>query len=137
MAGTTFHATVGPWADTVREWSRGNTAYTTPGAESFDDLKQRLHEGWRRALEPHAGGRVVVVSHGIVCKVLLLTLLKGWTTADWAKVGRVSNAAISELVPTGDGLWHPELLLHVPQGVSMLEPLAESAQLAGAPRSEA
>ncbi len=134
MSGMVFHPTLGPWAETVREWSSGNTAYTTPGAESFDDLKVRLHEGWRNVVEAHPGGRVVVVAHGIVCKVLLLTLLRGWTLGDWSKVGKVFNASVSELVPGDDGFWHADSLLEVPDTVSAL---AESAQIPGAVRSEA
>ena len=137
LSGTPFHPTLGPWAETVRAWSAGNTSYTTPGAESFDDLKARLHAGLRRALEPHPGGRVVVVAHGIVCKVLLLTLLRGWDVGGWESIGRVANAAISELVPAGEGVWHTERLLEVPMAISRLNPLADTAQMPGSLRSEA
>ena len=134
LSGQAFHATHGPWGDTVREWSAGNTAFTTPGAESFDDLKRRLHLGWDRVVQAHPNGRVVVVAHGIVCKVLLLTLLKGWDVRSWEKVGRVANASVSELVSAGDGLWHPERLLELPDGVSAL---ARVPQTPGIVRSEA
>ena len=134
MSGQAFHATQGPWGDTVRHWSLGNTAYTTEGAESFDDLKARLHLGWDRVLQAHPTGRVVVVAHGIVCKVLLLTLLRGWDVGGWEKIGRVANAAVSELVPGDDGLWHAEMLLEIPEGISALAP---AAQIPGSVRSEA
>ncbi len=134
MSGQAFHATQGPWGDTVREWSAGNTAYTTVGAESFDDLKLRLHLGWDRVVQAHPNGRVVVVAHGIVCKVLLLTLLKGWDVRSWEKIGRVANASVSELVPADDGLWHAERLLVLPEGVSSL---ARVPQTPGIVRSEA
>jgi len=134
LSGQAFHPTVGPWAETVREWSKGNTSYTTPGAESFDDLKSRLHQGWDRVMAVHPGGRVVVVAHGIVCKVLLLTLLKGWDVGGWEKIGPAMNAAVSELVPGDDGLWHAEKLLLIPERVSAL---AEVPQIPGSVRSQA
>ena len=132
LSGQPFHLAEGPWAETVRAWMGGNTAFTTEGAESFEDLKVRLHEGWNRAIRPHGGGRLVIVAHGIVCKVLLLTLLKGWDAGGWEKLGKVHNAAISELVPGGDGHWHAERLLEVPEGIAALR----SLQTPGAVRSE-
>ena len=134
LSGQAFHPTLGPWAETVREWSGGNTAFTTPGAESFDALKLRLHEGWNRMVQDHPDGRVIVVAHGIVCKVLLLTLLCGWNVSGWDKIGRVANAAVSELVPGEDGHWHPVKLLEIPEGISTL---SRVAQIPGAVRSEA
>ncbi len=132
LSGQPFHLTDGPWADTVRAWTGGNTLFTTEGAESFDDLKFRLHEGWDRVTAEHAGGRIVIVAHGIVCKVLLLTLLKGWDAGGWEKLGKVANAAVSELVPGKDGRWHAERLLEIPEGIADLR----SAQNPGALRSE-
>ena len=134
LSGQAFHPTLGPWAETVREWSSGNTAFTTTGAESFDALKLRLHEGWNRVVQDHPGGRVVVVAHGIVCKVLLLTLLHGWNVGGWEKIGRVANAAVSELVPGEDGHWHPVKLLEIPEGILALPAVAQNP---GALRSEA
>jgi probable phosphoglycerate mutase len=117
MAGQAFNLHDGPWADTVREWTAGNTAYTTPGAESFDDLAARLLPAWGRVTAAHPGGRVVVVAHGIVCKVLLLSLLDGWDVSGWGRLGRSANVAVSELVPNGAGRWAAVGLLTVPPPV--------------------
>ena len=43
---------------------------------------------WRAVTERHAGRTVVVVAHGIVCKVLLVSLLEGWSLADWSKMAQ-------------------------------------------------
>ena len=119
LCGVPFGMTEGPWADTVREWSAGNTAFTTPGAESFDDLRRRLAPAWRKVVAAYPGGRVVVVAHGIVCKVLLLSLVDGWDPTGWSRIGRVANLAVSELVPR-DGVWVAERLLAVPEPVAAL-----------------
>ena len=137
LSGQAFHPTLGPWAETIQEWSLGNTAHTTAGAESFDVLKDRLHEGWRNVVSVHPDGRVVVVAHGIVCKVLLLTLLRGWSVGGWEKIGRVANTAVSELVPGGEGLWHAEQLLVLPEGISELTDCSNTSPSAGRLRSEA
>jgi broad specificity phosphatase PhoE len=113
MAGSPF-AFDGPWAETVTHWTAGNTAFTTPGAESFDDLTARLLPAWGRVVTAHPGGRVVVVAHGIVCKVLLLSLLHDWDVSGWGKLGRSANVAVSELTPRADGRWAAERLLAVP-----------------------
>ena len=136
LSGQPFHLGEGPWAETVRAWMGGDTAHTTEGAESFDDLKVRLHEGWNRAIAAHVGGRLVIVAHGIVCKVLLLTLMKGWDAGGWEKLGRVGNAAITELVPGDDGHWHPERLLYIPESIGVLRDLPGTPQIPGSARSE-
>ena len=42
LGGTSFSSQSGPWHDTIHRWMVGDTAYTTPGAESFDELRNRL-----------------------------------------------------------------------------------------------
>jgi 2,3-bisphosphoglycerate-dependent phosphoglycerate mutase len=119
LGGTAFDHLTGPWADTIARWVAGDTAYTTPGAESFADLQARLLPAWRAVVEAHPGGRPLVVAHGVVCKVLLLSLLPGWGASGWTRIGRVSNLSVSELVPHGDG-WSAAQLLIVPPPVAAL-----------------
>lgn len=119
LSGTAFSTDVGPWPETLRRWQAGETAFTTPGAESFDQLRDRLVPAFGRVAAAHPGGRVVVIAHGVVCKVLLLSLLPGLGPADWQRVGRVANLAVSEL--TFDGAaWSAGRLLRVPPPVAAL-----------------
>lgn len=69
LSGTSFSSVGGPWPETIDRWEAGDTAFTTPGAESLDDLRRRLVPALKRVVDQHAGGRVVVVAHGVVCKV--------------------------------------------------------------------
>jgi probable phosphoglycerate mutase len=119
LCGRTFSMTDGPWYETVSRWAAGDTAYTTPGAESYDDVKARVLSAWGRVMAAHPGGRVVVVAHGVVCKALLLSLLPGWGPTGWVKLGRVANLAVSELVPDGAN-WRAVRLLEVPGPVAAL-----------------
>jgi len=130
LSGTEFRVDAGPWPETLRQWTDGNTTYTTEGAESFDDIAERCLAAWQRVIAAHPGGRVAVVAHGVVCKVLLLRLLTGYGPGDWMRIGRVPNAAVSELVPDGDG-WRAERLLEVPESV-----LSLTVQLPAGRRSE-
>lgn len=117
LSGSTFSASEGPWAETIRFWQHGQTGYSTPGAESFDDIRSRVIPAWERITAAQRGGRIVVVAHGVVCKVLLLSLLPGLTAADWTRLGKVQNMAVSELVLRGKGPWAAAGLLVVPDPV--------------------
>ena len=105
------------WDETTRHWVTGNTAYSYPGMESFDALRDRVLPAFARVVAAHPGGRVVIVCHGVVCKVLLLSLLRGYSSAHWVTVGRVVNVAVSELIPDGD-LWAARQLLILPPQVA-------------------
>jgi probable phosphoglycerate mutase len=121
LGGRSFDAVGGPWADTVREWSAGNTAYTTPGAESFAEVATRVLAGWEQIISANPGGRVVVVAHGVVCKVLLLSLLDGWGPGGWVKLGRAANLSVTELRPAGAGWGGGELLVVPPTVLALTD----------------
>ncbi len=104
------------WDATLARWAAGETGYADTGMESFDAIRARTVPAFRRAVEAHPGGRVVIVCHGVVCKVLLLTLLRDRTAAHWMAIGRAQNLAVSELVP-GAGYWSANQLLVVPPPV--------------------
>lgn len=104
------------WDDTIARWLKGETAYSYPGMESFDELRDRTLPAFERVVRAHPGGRVVLVCHGVVCKVLLLSLLHGRSHADWVSIGKIPNLAVSELLPDGER-WRAEQLLFVPPPV--------------------
>lgn len=119
LSGTTFDHRTGPWADTITRWETGDITYTTYGAESFAELQARLVASWHDLIESYPGGRPLVVAHGVVCKVLLVSLLQGWDVSGWSRIGRVSNLSVSKLKPCRDG-WVADPLLVVPPPVSSL-----------------
>ena len=105
------------WDATTARWAAGDTAFSVPGMESFDELRARTLPAFERAVRAHPGGRLVVVCHGVVCKVLLLSILRGRGPGDWVNIGKIPNLATSTLVPEADGLWRAEGLLFVPPPV--------------------
>jgi|SRR5579883_467545 len=104
------------WEETLARWQAGETAYAPPGMESFDAIRDRTLPVFRRVVEANPSGRIVIVCHGVVCKVLLLSLLPGHTAADWMKIGVAKNLAVSELVFDA-GIWAARQLLVVPPPV--------------------
>lgn len=106
----------GPWPTTLRRWLAGDTSYAPEGAESFDDLRERLLPVWHRLTTQHAGRTLVVVAHGVVCKVLLLHLLPGLGVADWTKLGPIHNVAIHELIREDGAEWHAVRVNDLPYG---------------------
>jgi probable phosphoglycerate mutase len=114
------------WEATIERWQAGDTAYAYPGMESFDELRDRTVPAFNRIVAAHPGGRVVIIAHGVVCKVLLVSLLHGHSVADWVTIGRIPNLAVSELVPDGSR-WRANQLLIVPPPVQAVNALADAS----------
>jgi probable phosphoglycerate mutase len=109
--------TDGVWPETLRRWLAGDTGYAPDGAESFDAIRARVLPVWERVTRQHAGQTLVVVAHGIVCRVLLLSLLPGWGPADWPRLSPLRNGAIHEVVG-GAGGWEAVRLGELPDSVA-------------------
>ena len=120
LGGTSFALAEGPWVETVQRWTEGDIHFTTPGAESYADLVERLVTAFERAVEPFSGGRVIIVAHGIVCKILLLTLLEGWGPRKWGELGNISNFAVAEIARETGGPWQVRQPLFVPPPVRIV-----------------
>jgi broad specificity phosphatase PhoE len=106
----------GVWPETLDRWLAGETDYALAWAESYDDLCRRLLPVWERLTQQHAGQTMILVAHGMVCKVLLLELLAGYTLGDWHRIGPIANVALHELV--GDEhSWQAVRINEVPEGV--------------------
>jgi 2,3-bisphosphoglycerate-dependent phosphoglycerate mutase len=121
------------WKETLARWAAGDTGYSRPGMESFDAIRDRTLPAFRRLVETHPGGRMVIVCHGVVCKVLLLSLLRGYTVGDWVKIGRARNLSVSELIPDSTA-WTARQLLVVPPPVEAVD---AQFDIAGVKKSEA
>jgi len=120
LSGTSnLNAEQGIWPDTLRAWIAGDTAYSPVGVESFDQIQARVLPVWQQITTRHAGQSIVVVAHGIVIKVLLLSILPGWSVADWSKIGRIANVSITELTGSGTS-WNADKIGEVPAIVTAL-----------------
>ena len=119
LSGTPHSDPEGAWPETARRWAAGETSYATDGAESFDEIRGRVLPVWERLMQEHAGHTLVIVAHGIVCKVLLLSLLPDTGVADWPHLGPIRNVAVSELV-AADGVWQAVTLIEQPPAIRAL-----------------
>ncbi len=97
LSGTPFGESNALWSQTLRRWMACEPSYAPPGSESFDDVRARALPVWERLTATYAGRCLVIVAHGVVCKVLLLSLLPGRSVADWRRLGPITNAALTEL----------------------------------------
>ena len=112
------------WEETIRRWLRGETDYAHPGMETYDEIRDRVVPAFQEAVAAHPGGRVAIVCHGVVKKVLLLSLLRDKSPAEWVSIGKIPNLAVSELIPDRDK-WIASRLLFVPPPVRELNATAE------------
>jgi probable phosphoglycerate mutase len=122
LSGTSFTAGNGTWPDTLRRWVAGETSFAPPGAESFDDIRERVLPVWDRLTRTHDGRCLVIVAHGVVCKVLFLSLLPGFSPTAWERLGPIRNVALTELEGTA-GRWQALRLNELPDEVIKQEKL--------------
>ena len=64
----------GPLGTNHRAWQAGETGFATEGAESLDDIRDRVMPVWTRLADRFEGATYVVVAHGAVIKVVLRDL---------------------------------------------------------------
>lgn len=78
------------------QWAAGNLDATHEGGESFAQIRDRVLPPFREIVENHPGETVVVVAHGVVIRVLLISLLDAFTPADFARIP-IDFCALNEL----------------------------------------
>jgi 2,3-bisphosphoglycerate-dependent phosphoglycerate mutase len=118
LCGASTQENAGVWPETLRRWLSGETAYAPAGAESFDAIRTRVLPIWERLAREHAGRTLVVVAHGIICRVLLLSLLPGYSIADWSRI-TTPNVGISELLHR-NGMWHAKRISELSEAIRAL-----------------
>jgi probable phosphoglycerate mutase len=82
-------------------WAEGDLDATHEGGESFAQIRDRVLPPFRRIAAAHPGETVVVVAHGVVIRVLLISLLDELTPADFAAIP-IDFCAVHELHGQGD-----------------------------------
>jgi len=120
LSGTPTADRDGLWPRTLRRWLRGDTDFAPAGAESFDAVQARVLPVWRRLADELDGKTYVVVAHGLVNRVLLLSVLPGLGVGDWHRIA-TPNVGVSALLREGDG-WRAVYLNAVPAELSPGEP---------------
>ena len=117
MQGTPIQGHLGVWPDTLARWVAGETWYAPEGMESFDQIRDRVLPVWGRVTSENLGKTVVIVAHGIVIRVILVSVLEGYNPAGWPRLGRIANASVTEVVGSGR-TWRAGRIGHVPDEVA-------------------
>jgi broad specificity phosphatase PhoE len=100
LRGKTHAEAEAVWNETLSHWRAGAIEFAPPGAESFLDVQRRSVPVLRRLAEEHDGQTIIIVAHGHVCRVLLLSLLPEMSSAKWEELGAIRNLGIIELNAT-------------------------------------
>jgi broad specificity phosphatase PhoE len=104
--------------DIFELWESHPERVRIPGAETLQEVRERMMAGLDEILAHHPEGTVVLVSHGLTNKVLLCALL-GLDNSHFWKI-RQDNGAISIFKYTGEG---SKLILM--NETSHLQPISE------------
>ncbi len=98
------------WNETLMKWLAGETAFTHPGMESFNEIRDRT----LRVLQQRAAGNSLLAGgSGASCvmvwcrKCCCFRCFKEHSVADWQRIGMAKNLSVSELV-SGLGLLEGE-----------------------------
>jgi 2,3-bisphosphoglycerate-dependent phosphoglycerate mutase len=97
----------------MQAWAGGDLDFTHPSGESFRQMQQRGLPALRQIAEDHAGQAVVVVSHGMLIRVLLASLVRGMSVADIHGI-KIDNVAVNELSWDGEA-FDAIQLYHLPE----------------------
>lgn len=84
------------WNSTIARWESGDVDYALPGAESFTDIRDRVLPAWERLARHYDGKTWVLIVHGVVIRVLLISILPEFQPFGWHEIG-ITNLAVNDL----------------------------------------
>jgi broad specificity phosphatase PhoE len=102
LSGLSREAGWDVYAESKRQWIAGNLEFTHEGGESFAAIQRRVLPVIERLASDNAGQTFLVVAHGMVIRVLLLSLLAGMQPGDFDRIA-IDFASINDLRRTGGG----------------------------------
>jgi 2,3-bisphosphoglycerate-dependent phosphoglycerate mutase len=84
------------YAGVKARWIAGDLDATHPGGESFADIRRRVVPILADLAARHRDRTVVVVAHGVVIRVLLTSLVSGFSPADFEGIA-IDFASVNDL----------------------------------------
>lgn len=91
------------YAEVKARWLAGDLEVSHPGGESFADIRRRVVPILQDLARRHRGETIAVVAHGVVIRVLLISLLDQFTPADFDRIA-IDFASVNDLRFDG-GSW--------------------------------
>ena len=113
---------------TRARWMAGELDATHEGAESYQEIADRIRPTFTAMAEAHRGSTIIVVAHGVVIRVFLTAMVAGFTPADWDHIG-IDCAAVNDL--TWDGSTWRALALNQDVSGRALHQASASKKLPG------
>lgn len=99
------------YAETKVRWLAGELNATHPGGESFADIQRRVVPVLEDLADRHRGETIVVIAHGVVIRVLLTSLVAGFSHVDFDRIA-IEFASVNDLRYDGR-TWTARALNHV------------------------
>jgi 2,3-bisphosphoglycerate-dependent phosphoglycerate mutase len=96
LSGVSRDAGLDAYGQAKARWMAGDLAYTHEGGESFEAIRDRALPVFRRLVETCQAGTLVVVSHGVVIRVLLTSILPEYSPAHFDQFA-IDNTGINDL----------------------------------------
>ncbi len=82
--------------DLLGRWADGDLDFRTTGGESYRELETRIRAPILEMAARHCGGAIAVVTHGMVIRLILSQLARGFSHADCQRL-RVATGSLSTL----------------------------------------
>jgi probable phosphoglycerate mutase len=99
------------YARSKQRWTAGDLDFTHDGGESFAQIRDRVVPIFEDLARRHQGETIIVVAHGVVIRVVLISLLEGYAPADFDRIA-IDFASIHHLRWDGT-YWKALTLNHV------------------------
>ncbi len=88
------------YAEVKNRWLAGELDVTHPGGESFSDIRRRVVPILEGLAARHRGETIMIVAHGVVIRVALISLVTGFTHADFDRIA-IDFASVNDLLFDG------------------------------------
>lgn len=89
------------YAAVKERWIAGELEVSHPGGESFADIRRRVCPILEGLADRHRGQTIAVIAHGVVIRVLLASLVIGFTPADFDRIA-IDFASVNDLSFDGE-----------------------------------
>lgn len=101
LSGVTREQGWATYAESRARWLAGDLDFTHAGGESFAQVRDRVLPVLEVLATRHKGQTFIVVAHGVVIRIALLSLLEHLGHADFDKIA-IDFASLNELVHDGE-----------------------------------
>jgi 2,3-bisphosphoglycerate-dependent phosphoglycerate mutase len=89
------------YAKCKERWMAGDLEYTHEGGESFAAISRRVVPILERLATEHSGDTILVIAHGVVIRVALISLLSGYSPVAFDRIA-IDFASVNDLLFDGE-----------------------------------